>query len=75
MTEANLIMADGRSLEHTGVIPDEPVVPQAVDLANGLDAALARAVELLGGKISADDAGRLFPYRWAKLQWDNNIAF
>jgi carboxyl-terminal processing protease len=68
ITEANLIMTDGSSLEHTGVVPDELVLPQAADLASGHDPALARAVELLGGKLSADEAGKLFPYRWAKLQ-------
>ena len=68
VTEANLIMADGGSLEHTGVSPDELVLPKAADLASGRDPALARAVELLGGKLNAEDAGKLFPYRWAKLQ-------
>jgi carboxyl-terminal processing protease len=68
VTEANMIMTDGKTLEHAGVIPDVIALPQASDLASGSDPVLAKAVELLGGKLSAEDAGKLFPFRWAKLQ-------
>jgi len=53
---------DGTSLEHVGVMPDDvrPPVPQ--DLAAGRDSVLAYAVENLGVKISAEDAGKAFPY-------------
>lgn len=64
VTDANLIMADGNSLERAGVMPDEVMFPDAADLIGGRDPVLARAVELLGAKISAQDAGRLFPYKW-----------
>ena len=64
VTEWDLIMADGKSLEHTGVTPDEVVLPTAQDIANGLDPVLAHAAELLGVKISAEEAGKAFPYEW-----------
>lgn len=64
VTNADVIMTDGKSLEHVGVLPDELILPTGDDLKMGRDPVMVRAVEMLGGKISAEAAGKLFPYFW-----------
>jgi C-terminal processing protease CtpA/Prc len=67
VTDADLTMKDGKSLEHTGVVPDEVVIPTAQDLAEGRDPALSRAAALAGINIDSVAAGKLFPFEWIPL--------
>jgi C-terminal processing protease CtpA/Prc len=60
ITDADLIMADGKSLERAGVSPDVALLPTPEDLAAGRDPVLARAVTLAGGTLDAAAAGKLF---------------
>jgi carboxyl-terminal processing protease len=66
VSDADLLLADGHSLEHSGVIPDELILPRASDLASQSDPVLARAAQLVGLNISPDKAGAMFPVEWRK---------
>lgn len=59
VTVADLIMSDGKRLESVGVIPDLLVGPTGHAIALRNDPVLAYAAEMLGTKITPEEAGRL----------------
>jgi len=61
ITVSDLIMSDGNSLEHRGVMPDEVRLPTAEDLAAGRDSVMSYAASLAGVKLEPAEAGKFFP--------------
>jgi len=66
VTIANIIMKDGKSLEHTGVVPDEIKLTTPQSMAAGRDPLLAYAASLCGVELDPQKAGSFFPVEWAK---------
>jgi carboxyl-terminal processing protease len=66
ITDADVIMPDGKSLERVGVTPDVLVLPTAADLAARRDPVIAKAAELAGATITPEKAGTLYPDVWPK---------
>ena len=66
VTDADIVMTDGKSLEHVGVTPDEIKLPTPADMAAKRDPVLAYALSLVGTKVTSEQAGALFPIEWRK---------
>lgn len=64
VTNADVILSDGVSLEHIGVTPHIAVAPTAAQVAAGHDPVVAAALKLLDQEMSAEAAGKLFPLVW-----------
>jgi C-terminal processing protease CtpA/Prc len=64
ITDSDLIMKDGQSLEGRGVTPDEVLLPTPQELRAHVDPVLARACALFGISVKPEVAGRWFPYEW-----------
>ncbi|HKR12978.1 MAG TPA: S41 family peptidase [Pyrinomonadaceae bacterium] len=64
VTDADLIMPDGKSLEGPGVAPNEVLLPTGADLRAQHDTVLSRAVAAAGGAMDPTEAGKLFPFKW-----------
>ncbi|MBC7899078.1 MAG: hypothetical protein H7070_03410 [Saprospiraceae bacterium] len=60
ITDADLIMNDGKRLEKIGVLPDEMILPSPLDLANGRDPVLSRAARQFGFEMTPEVAGNIF---------------
>jgi len=59
ITDADLVLKDGKSLEGVGVTPDELVLPSPKHLAGKLDPVLERAAALVGEQLTAAEAYKL----------------
>lgn len=66
VTNADVIMSDGNTIENVGVTPDLVINPEGADLAAGSDPVLAEALKILGSTISPADAGQFFRLKWTE---------
>lgn len=64
ITNADVILSDGVSLEHVGVTPQLVLAPTPSDLAAGHDPVLAAAFKLLEQDVTPEAAGKMFPIVW-----------
>ncbi len=68
ITNADVIMSDGKSIENLGVVPNLIINPSALDLSKGNDPVLAKALQLFDNEITPEQAGKIFP----DDEWDND---
>jgi C-terminal processing protease CtpA/Prc len=66
LSVADFIMPDGKSLEHTGVTPDEKMLPSQEDLALNRDSVLSAAAAKAGVNLPPEKASTLFPVEWPR---------
>jgi carboxyl-terminal processing protease len=66
ITDADLIMTDGKSLEKVGVTPDELLLPTSAEMRDGNDNVLSRAATIAGFNLEPKEAGKMFPAEWRK---------
>jgi C-terminal processing protease CtpA/Prc len=64
VTDADVVMTDGQSLEHVGVKPDMLLLPNAKNLASGRDPVLSYAATLLGVTLDPAKAAELAKFEW-----------
>jgi C-terminal processing protease CtpA/Prc len=64
VTDADILMTDGNSLERVGVTPDHLIIPNAIQLGSQRDPVLSQAASLVGLKLDPGEAGKLFPFKW-----------
>lgn len=66
ITDADIIMTDGKSLERVGVVPDELKLATPADIAAKRDPVLAYAASLAGVTLTPEKAGSFFRIEWRK---------
>jgi C-terminal processing protease CtpA/Prc len=64
VTDADVVMSDGNTLERAGVTPDKVLLPTGLELHSRQDPVLSQAASMVGVKLDPDKAGQLFPFKW-----------
>lgn len=66
ITDADILMTDGKSLEKEGVTPDQKLLMSGLALATSQDPVLSIAASKVGVKLDPKKAGALFPIEWER---------